>query len=108
MSEPFVARIRAEMGRHATGFAGQYVDSPRAHALFGAAMTTVHPLGGCPMGETGASGVVDADCRVFDPSAGVAHRGLYVMDGSIVPASLGANPLLTIAALAERAAARFT
>jgi cholesterol oxidase len=110
MSEPFVARIRAEMTRHATSFAGQYVDSPRTHPLFGAAMTTVHPLGGCPMGDTSAVGVVDADCRVFDPGAGstAVHRGLYVMDGSVVPSSLGANPLLTIAALAERASARFT
>lgn len=107
--EAFVSRIRQEMDRHARSFAGEYVDSPRTHPLFGAAMTTVHPLGGCPMADSSASGVVDADGRVYDPGAGssAVHAGLYVMDGSTVPTSVGVNPLLTIAALAERAAARF-
>jgi cholesterol oxidase len=29
------------------------------------------------------------------------HEGLHVVDGSTVPANLGANPALTITALAE-------
>ncbi len=69
---------------------------------------TAHPLGGCRMGATVADGVVDHLGRVFDASPGAAaeavHPGLYVMDGSIVPTALGNNPLLTITALAERAA----
>ena len=73
---------------------------------------TVHPLGGCPMGETPAQGVVDDCGRVFDPEAKPAHggcgvhEGLVVLDGSILPASLGANPALTIATIARRAAGR--
>ena len=67
---------------------------------------TVHPLGGCPMGEDVNHGVVDDLGRVFDPGKvdprGV-HDGLFVLDGSIIPTSLGINPSLTIASLAQRA-----
>jgi cholesterol oxidase len=61
---------------------------------------TVHPLGGCPMADDPAAGVVDDLGRVH------GHPGLYVLDGSIVPTALGVNPSKTIAALAERGAAR--
>lgn len=70
---------------------------------------TVHPLGGCCMADEVAHGVVDQYGRVFDrgwdggDAALRFHRGLYVLDGSIIPASIGANPLLTITAVAERA-----
>ncbi len=69
---------------------------------------TVHPLGGCPMGDDVFSGVVDDCGRVFDAAmADVGptrtHAGLVVLDGAIVPASLGINPALSIAALAHRA-----
>jgi cholesterol oxidase len=72
---------------------------------------TVHPLGGCPMGDDWKAGVVDDLGRVYDPSepADLArvYPGLLVLDGSIVPVALGVNPLLTIAALAERATRRY-
>jgi cholesterol oxidase len=57
------------------------------------------------MARDRTSGVVDHAGRVFDASAAepnASHRGLYVVDGSIIPRSLGVNPLLTITALAER------
>lgn len=106
--EPFVQRLRAEMQRHAQAFGGRHVDSPRTHPLFGGAMTTVHPLGGCPVGERGEDAVVNADGQVFDPRAGAhaVYANLRVVDGAVMPGSIGVNPLLTIAAFAERAAAR--
>jgi cholesterol oxidase len=62
--------------------------------------TTAHILGGCPMGTSAADGVIDDRCRVF------GYEGLYVIDGSAVPANLGVNPSLTITALAEHAMAQ--
>ncbi len=59
--------------------------------------TTAHILGGCCMGESAATGVIDHRHRVF------GYEGLYVIDGSAISANPGVNPSLTIAALAERA-----
>ncbi len=67
--------------------------------LFGVPMTA-HILGGCPMGRDASRGVVDLDCAVH------GYPGLFVVDGSIVPANPGVNPSLTITALAEYAAQR--
>jgi cholesterol oxidase len=62
------------------------------------------PLGGCPMGETVDKGAVNHRGEVFD-RGGEILKGLYVVDASTIPAPLGTGPLLTVAALAERAAA---
>jgi len=59
-----------------------------------------HPLGGCRMADTSDLGVVD------DGGAVHGYEGLYCIDGSIVPTSLGVNPSLTISALSERCAER--
>jgi cholesterol oxidase len=57
--------------------------------------STAHILGGATMGRTPQDGVCDARGEVF------GHPGLWIADGSIVPANLGVNPSLTITALAE-------
>ena len=67
--------------------------------LFGVPLTA-HILGGCPFGREAGEGVVDLDCAVH------GHPGLFVVDGSIVPANPGVNPSLTITALAEYAMTR--
>ncbi|MBU0991894.1 MAG: GMC family oxidoreductase [Proteobacteria bacterium] len=59
--------------------------------------TTGHILGGCCMSESPADGVVDLQNRVF------GYQNLWICDGSTIPANLGVNPSLTIAALTERA-----
>ncbi len=59
--------------------------------------TTAHILGGCCMGDSPATGVIDNRHRVF------GYEGLYVIDGSAISANPGVNPSLTITALAERA-----
>jgi cholesterol oxidase len=63
--------------------------------------TTAHILGGCCMGDGPATGVIDADHRVY------GYDGLYVIDGSAISSNPGVNPSLTIAALAERAVAKW-
>lgn len=89
------------------GLGGSYVKNPLAGTVMGHQPATAHPLGGTPMGEDRTSGAVDHMGRVFSTEPGTSdthvHDGLYVIDGSIIPRSLGVNPLLTITALAERA-----
>ncbi len=59
--------------------------------------STAHFMGGVPFGRSAESGVIDLNCEVFN------YPGLYVVDGSVMPANPGVNPSLTIAALAEYA-----
>jgi cholesterol oxidase len=80
-----------------------FVGNPLSTPLFNGSLVTVHPLGGCPMGDDGEQGVVDHAGRVFTGVNGEVHDGLVVADGAIVPRPLAVNPLLTISALAERA-----
>jgi choline dehydrogenase-like flavoprotein len=57
-----------------------------------------HPLGGARMAESKELGVVDHLCEAFD------NEGLFCIDSSAIPSSLGVNPSLTISAVSERAA----
>lgn len=59
--------------------------------------TTAHILGGAPIGRNAEEGLVGQDFQVHN------YPGLYVIDGSVVPANPGVNPSLTITALAEYA-----
>ena len=91
------------LDRLSHALAGTYIKNPVWNALTRHNMLTGHPLGGCPMADSAEAGVVNDKGQVFCSTIGTkVHAGLYVMDGSIVPTSLGVNPLMTISALAER------
>ncbi|MCL4267718.1 MAG: GMC family oxidoreductase [Anaerolineae bacterium] len=88
--------------------AGQYVVKRFTELSDGAAMgsiqellldipTTAHILGGCNIGADPQCGVINSRQEVFN------YPGMYVVDGSAIPANLGVNPSLTITAMAERA-----
>jgi cholesterol oxidase len=97
-------RVAANLEKAVAATGGTYVPNPIWTEWLGHELVTVHPLGGCRMADDAAGGVVDGRCRVFSGESGAAvHDGLYVCDGSIMPRSLGVNPLLTITAFTERA-----
>jgi cholesterol oxidase len=60
---------------------------------------TAHFIGGCTIGDSPATGVIDPWHRLY------GHPGLHIADGSAISANLGVNPSLTITAQAERAMA---
>ncbi len=62
---------------------------------------TAHILGGATMGKSVDDGVCDLNHQIFN------YPGLYVADGSVIPANLGVNPSLTITALSERFVSQF-
>ena len=109
--EPAYTRIDAMLTEIVSGLGGKYVKNPLAGTVMGHQPATAHPLGGCAMAEDRASGVVNHKGQVFDAGPGRSqtdvHKGLYVVDGAIIPRSLGVNPLLTITALAERIMVHF-
>ncbi len=75
---------------------GGIAQSSVSEALFNVP-NTAHILGGATIGHSPEDGVVDSRQRVF------GYENLLVCDGSAVPANVGVNPSLTIAALAEHA-----
>jgi cholesterol oxidase len=60
---------------------------------------TAHFIGGCTIGDSAQTGVVDPFQRVY------GYPGLHIADGSAISANLGVNPSLTITAQTERAMA---
>ena len=82
-------RIADVLGGTAGGNVGEVFSRP----------LTAHFIGGCTIGDSPETGVVDPWQRLF------GHDGLHVVDGSAVSANLGVNPSLTITAQAERAMA---
>jgi cholesterol oxidase len=96
-------RINQRLGQTARALDAIFVKNVIWNEFFGHDLITVHPLGGCVMGEDAGRGAVNHQGQVFKSDRGEeTHPGLYVSDGSMLPRSVGVNPLLTISALAER------
>ncbi len=105
--QPVYKRVDTVMRKATDATGSTYVKNPLAAPMLREKPLTAHPLGGCGMGADAKSGVVNHKCQVFaggdEASPDKIHAGLYVCDGSIMPRSIGVNPLLSITALAERA-----
>ncbi|WP_331769695.1 GMC family oxidoreductase (plasmid) [Embleya sp. NBC_00888] len=88
---PAADRAARLLADEINGFPGSSVGD-----LFDIPMTA-HFIGGCPIGDTAGTGVIDPYQRLY------GHPGISVADGSAISANLGVNPSLTITAQAERA-----
>ena len=82
-----VRKIANRYGGTPGGHIGDLVSAP----------FTAHFVGGCVIGKSSQTGVIDAYHRVWN------YPTLHIVDGSSVTANLGVNPSLTITAQAERA-----
>lgn len=103
--QPVFTRINEALKKATEALGGTYFPNPTWNDLLGKQVITVHPLGGCVVGDDATSGTVNHKGQVFSGETGSkVFDDLYVCDGSIIPRSLGVNPLLTISALAERCA----
>ena len=80
-------RIAENNGGIAGGHIGDLINAP----------FTAHFVGGCVIGDSVKSGVIDPYHRVYN------YPTLHIVDGASVTANLGVNPSLTITAQAERA-----
>jgi len=80
-------RVAEQIGGIPGGTLGELVNIPM----------TAHFIGGCAIGDSPETGVVDPYHRLY------GYPGIHVVDGSTISANLGVNPSLTIVAQAERA-----
>ena len=93
-SKAMFDEMEGAMRRLSKALGGSFVRSlPWRHPF--RRLLTAHPMGGCVMGDSPSSSVVDHRGEVW------GHPGLFVADASVIPGSLAVNPSLTIAALAE-------
>jgi cholesterol oxidase len=105
-TQPVFTRVNDRLDQATKPLGGVFVKNPLWSDLTNHNLITVHPLGGCTMSADASAGVVNHKGQVFSSASGTAlYDSLYVCDGSVIPRSLGVNPLLTISAVAERCSA---
>lgn len=88
-----IDRMEQQLKRLADYYGGTFAALP-LWTIF-TKILTVHSLGGCALSESPVSGVVSPNGEVH------GYPGLFVADGSVVPAAIGYHPVMTISALAE-------
>jgi choline dehydrogenase-like flavoprotein len=96
---PGYARQEAAMRRVASELGGELRTNPAMDFL--RKPLAVHNQGGCRMSDDAEQGATDACGKVHGTD------GLYILDGSLLSASVGVNPSATIAAIAERGVLAF-
>ena len=94
-STKYFERVRQTMADITGVLGGRFVPNPTLRL---SRVITVLPLGGCPMGVSPENGVVSPQGEVF------GYPGFFIADGSVLPGPVGANPSLTIAAVANKTA----
>ncbi|MEK7286424.1 MAG: GMC family oxidoreductase [Nitrospirota bacterium] len=101
--QPEFYRTNEMLQKIAEQLGGAYLQNPIWNDLLGHGRISWNPLGGAVMADDAKAGVVNHKGQVFSSDCGSeVYSGLYVMDGSVIPRSLGVGPLLTICALSER------
>ncbi|MDJ0734226.1 MAG: GMC family oxidoreductase [Nostocaceae cyanobacterium] len=104
--QPIFERVNNRLKEATNPLGGTQIPNPIWSKLFNHDLITVHPLGGCILAEDAEHGVLNHKGQVFSSNQGKeVYESLYVADGSVIPRSLGVNPLLTISAIAERCCA---
>lgn len=102
-AQPVFKNVNEALRQSTEALGGTYIPNPTWTPMLGQDLVTVHPLGGCVMADDAEHGVTNHKGQVFSGKQGAGtYEGLFVMDGSVIPRSVGVNPLLTISAVAER------
>lgn len=101
---PYLKLVDKRLEQATRALRGVHVPNPTWHGPLVDKLITCHPLGGACMADDAECGVVDHRGRVYADTTGrQVYENLLVTDASVIPRSLGVNPLLTISGLAERA-----
>jgi cholesterol oxidase len=106
---PTFQKAESVLQELAKAMGGTYRAFPLWHGLepfVSKKLVVVHPLGGCPIGDSSTDGVVNGNGQVYNTAAGAetVYDGLYVLDASIIPGAVAVNPTLSIVSMVARAA----
>lgn len=104
--QPVFQNIENVLRAMAEAMGARYVPFPLWKGIADRKIVVVHPLGGCRIGASNSEGVVDEFGRVYDRNKGAGSteviKNLFIVDGSVIPGALVANPTMTITAQAVK------